>query len=193
MHLEPIHDAAIRQEIRDRLRILLGRVESGLPRRFRRLVSRLDLLPNALVDNLGPYIGPKRPPLRSDGKPMTPDDIRELRERIAEFDEIAWIDEVTREIVEKFMPDLVDRLPERTSETFHQALGRKRAAAKRKTTVNERRKRNKPRGRLKAVTWGRGDVRHALDSAAKADIAEGRNRAKGGSVGFFDPNRSPRQ
>jgi hypothetical protein len=49
------------------------------------------------------------------GKPMSADDIRELRERIAEFDEIAWIDEATREIVERFMPDLVDRLPERTS------------------------------------------------------------------------------
>jgi hypothetical protein len=50
------------------------------------------------------YIGPKRPPVRPDGKPMTPDNIRELREQIADFDETAWIDEATREIVEKFMP-----------------------------------------------------------------------------------------
>jgi hypothetical protein len=83
------------------------------------------------------YIGPKLPPVRPDGKPITPDDIRELRERIADVDETAWIDEATREIVKKFMPDLVDRLPERTSETSHQILGRKRAAAKRKTTANQ--------------------------------------------------------
>jgi hypothetical protein len=56
-------------------------------------------------------IPPKRIPLRPDGAPMSAEEIRELRDRIAAFDDITWIDDDTREIVEMFMPDLVSRGP----------------------------------------------------------------------------------
>ena len=55
---------------------------------------------------------PSKPmPLRPDGKPMTADDIRQLKEQIASFDTIEVIADEMREIVERYMPDLVDRLP----------------------------------------------------------------------------------
>jgi hypothetical protein len=84
-------------------------------------------------------IRPKQPLLRPDGVPMSEDDFRELHNQLADFDSFEWIDDETREIVERFMPDLVDRLPERTSETFDQAFGKMRAAAARKPA-----KRRKP-------------------------------------------------
>jgi hypothetical protein len=77
---------------------------------------------------------PSQIPMRADGCPMTEDDFRKLHNQLAGFDKVEWIDEGTREIVERFMPDLVDRLPERTTETFDQALGKMRAAATRKAT-----------------------------------------------------------
>ena len=53
-------------------------------------------------------VKPKRVPLRPDGQPMTADDISELRERIEGFDTIEVIADEMREIVERYMPDLVD-------------------------------------------------------------------------------------
>ena len=58
---------------------------------------------------------------------MTADDIRDLRDQPAGFDDIEWIDDATREIVERFMPDLASRLPAKRTETFDQAFGRVRA------------------------------------------------------------------
>ncbi|MGJ4942593.1 hypothetical protein ACQR1W_18610 [Bradyrhizobium sp. HKCCYLS1011] len=49
-------------------------------------------------------IRPKEAPLRPDGHSLSADDFRRLRDEIAEFDQIEWIDEATREIVEKYMP-----------------------------------------------------------------------------------------
>jgi hypothetical protein len=60
---------------------------------------------------------------------MSHDDFRELRNQLADFDKVEWIDEGTRKIVERFMPDIADNLPERRTETFDQAFGRMRAAA----------------------------------------------------------------
>jgi hypothetical protein len=54
---------------------------------------------------------PKRTPLRPGGQPMTANDIGELHDQIASFDTIEVIADDAREIVERFMPDLVDRLP----------------------------------------------------------------------------------
>ncbi|WP_407155142.1 hypothetical protein [Bradyrhizobium sp. STM 3557] len=88
-------------------------------------------------------IRPKQLPMRPDGCPMTDDDFRTLHDKITEFDNIEWIEGNTREIVERFMPDLADRLPDRTTETFDQAFGRIRAAAVRKVT--KRRKPLEPR------------------------------------------------
>ncbi|WP_407174456.1 hypothetical protein [Bradyrhizobium sp. STM 3562] len=92
-------------------------------------------------------IKPKRTPLRPDGAPMTEDDFRVIRDQITAFDDIQWIDNATRDLVERFMPDLVDRLPEKRTETFEQALGRMRAKAKRKVTAEDRAKRKTPRSR----------------------------------------------
>jgi hypothetical protein len=58
-------------------------------------------------------IGPKQAPLRPDGWPMTAEDFRTLHDKIAESDDLEWIDDDTREIVERFMPDLVAKLPKR--------------------------------------------------------------------------------
>lgn len=77
---------------------------------------------------------PKQPPLKPDGLPMSDADLQSLHAEIASFDSIEWIDPATREMVEQFMPDLVDRLPARTTETFDQALGKTKAAAARKAT-----------------------------------------------------------
>jgi len=63
---------------------------------------------------------------------MTPDDVRRLREKIATFYDVTWLGEATRETIERVMPELLDRSPERASRTIHQALNRKRPAAKRK-------------------------------------------------------------
>jgi hypothetical protein len=70
------------------------------------------------------HIKPKRMPLRPDGQPMTEEDFRDLREQIAAFEEIEWVDDATRTIIEQFMPDLMDRLPAKRTETFDQAFGR---------------------------------------------------------------------
>ncbi|WP_024511908.1 hypothetical protein [Bradyrhizobium sp. ARR65] len=86
-------------------------------------------------------IKPKRTPLRPDGTPMTEDDFRTIRDQITAFDDIEWIDDATRDLVERFMPDLVGRLPEKRTETFEQAFGRMRAKAKRKVTAKDRPKR----------------------------------------------------
>ena len=53
---------------------------------------------------------------------MTADDIRDLRDQPAGFDDIEWIDDATREIVERFMPDLASWLPAKRTETFDQAI-----------------------------------------------------------------------
>jgi hypothetical protein len=92
-------------------------------------------------------IFPKHLPFRRDGGPMTPDDIHELRDWITSLENITWIDEATREIVEKFMPELVDRLPERTTETFDKAFGKMRASAQRKTTAKDHLTHKRPRDR----------------------------------------------
>jgi predicted ATPase len=42
---------------------------------------------------------------------MTEADFQAIREQITAFDDIQWIDDAAREIVEKFMPDLAGRLP----------------------------------------------------------------------------------
>jgi pyridoxine 5'-phosphate synthase PdxJ len=91
-------------------------------------------------------VSPKRIPQRPDRKPMTADDIRELHDQIASFDNIEWIDDVTRQIVEMYMPDVASCLPEKRTETFDQAFGRMRAKVKRKATAKER-PRRKPPGR----------------------------------------------
>jgi pyridoxine 5'-phosphate synthase PdxJ len=77
-------------------------------------------------------VRPKQLPLRPDGRSMTDDEFRALHDQIAAFDDVEWIDDDMREIVEHFMPDLVDKLPDRRTETFDQAFGRTRAAALRK-------------------------------------------------------------
>jgi len=53
----------------------------------------------------------ERMPLLPDGQPVTAEDIRKLRDQIASFDTIEVIAGDTREIVERFMPDPVARLP----------------------------------------------------------------------------------
>ncbi|WP_407159417.1 hypothetical protein [Bradyrhizobium sp. STM 3557] len=60
---------------------------------------------------------------------MTDADFRELHDQIADFDDVEWIDDGTREIVELFMPELADKLPNRKTETFDQAFGRMGGAA----------------------------------------------------------------
>jgi len=67
---------------------------------------------------------------------MTPDDISRLRKKIATFYDVTWLGEATREAVERLMPELLDRSPGRASRTIHQALSRKRFAAKRKAIKN---------------------------------------------------------
>jgi CheY-like chemotaxis protein len=49
---------------------------------------------------------------RLDGRPMTKDDVRVLHDQLAELHRLDMIDGCTREIVEGFMADLVDPLPE---------------------------------------------------------------------------------
>jgi hypothetical protein len=61
---------------------------------------------------------------------MTPDDICDLHDQLAGFDDIVWIDDAARDIVERFMPDLASRLPEKRTETFDQAFGRVRARSR---------------------------------------------------------------
>jgi hypothetical protein len=46
----------------------------------------------------------------------------------------------TREIVERFTPDLTDKLPDRTTETFDQAFGRMRGAAMRRAAKRRKHK-----------------------------------------------------
>jgi hypothetical protein len=88
-------------------------------------------------------IRPGQTPMRPDGQPMTQNDFRDLRNQLVEFEKVEWIDAGTREIVEQFMPDLADKLPERTTETFDQAFGRMRGAAMRRAA--KRRKQHKSR------------------------------------------------
>jgi hypothetical protein len=88
-------------------------------------------------------IRPEQLPLRPDGRSMTDDEFRALHDQIAAFDDVEWIAGDTREIVKRFMPDLTEMLPDRTTETFDQAFGRIRGAAVRKAT--KRRKQPKPR------------------------------------------------
>jgi hypothetical protein len=88
-------------------------------------------------------IRPKTSPLRPDGRPMTDEDFQQLHDQLAEFDKVEWINGEGRQIVERFMPDLVDKMPDRTTETFDHAFGRTRAAATRKVT--RCRKQPKPR------------------------------------------------
>jgi hypothetical protein len=47
-------------------------------------------------------------------------------------------------MIEQFMPDLVDRLPAKRTETCDQAFGRMKAKAKRKVTAKQRPKRSRP-------------------------------------------------
>ncbi|WP_024513506.1 hypothetical protein [Bradyrhizobium sp. ARR65] len=77
-------------------------------------------------------IKPRRIPLRPDGTPMTEDDFRAIRDQITAFDDIEWTDDATRDLVERFMPDLVSRLPQKRTETSEQVFGRMKAKAKRK-------------------------------------------------------------
>jgi hypothetical protein len=42
-------------------------------------------------------------------------------------------------MVERFMPDLIDKLPDRTTETLDQVIGKSRAAAARKASKPRRR------------------------------------------------------
>jgi hypothetical protein len=93
------------------------------------------------------HIKPKQMPLRPDGQPMTEGDLRELHDQIAALAEIEWIDDATREMVEKFMPDLAGRLPAKRTETSDQALGRMNAKAKRKVTAKQQPTRKSPRKR----------------------------------------------
>src|SRR6516225_8762718 len=93
----------------------------------------------------------KRPPLRPNGKPMTPDDISRLRETIATFYDVTWLGEATREAIERLMPELLDRSPGRASRTIHQALSRKRFAAKRKAIKNRSHPGGGPPAAKKAV------------------------------------------
>lgn len=79
--------------------------------------------------------------------PMMDADLQAIRDQITAFDDIEWIDDATREIVETFMPDLVSRLPAKRTETFEQAFGRMRAKAKRNVTAKDRAKRRSPRKR----------------------------------------------
>ncbi|WP_157450553.1 hypothetical protein [Bradyrhizobium sp. ARR65] len=72
---------------------------------------------------------------------MAEDDFRAIRDQITAFDDIEWIDDATRDIVERFMPDLVSWLPEKRTEMLEQAFGRMRAKAKRKVTAKDRPKR----------------------------------------------------
>jgi len=88
-------------------------------------------------------IRPKQLPKLPDGRSMTDDDFRELHDRIAAFDDVECIAGDTREIVERFMPDLAYKLPDRTTETFDQAVGRIRGGAVRNVTKG--RKQPKPR------------------------------------------------
>ena len=93
----------------------------------------------------------KRPPLSPSGKPMTPDDVRRLREKIATFYDVTWLGEATRETIERLMPELLDRSPGRASRTIHQALNRKRFAAKRKATKDRSHSGGGPPAAKKAV------------------------------------------
>jgi hypothetical protein len=65
---------------------------------------------------------------------MSDDDFRTLHDQLAASDDVQWIDDRARQIVEHDMPDLVHKLPARTTETFEHAFGRKSAAARRKTS-----------------------------------------------------------
>jgi len=82
---------------------------------------------------------------------MTPDDVRRLREKIATFYDVTWLGEATRETIERLMPELLDRSPGRASRTIHQALNRKRFAAKRKATKDRSHSGGGPPAAKKAV------------------------------------------
>ena len=57
---------------------------------------------------------------------MTADDIRQLKEQIASFDTIDVIADDTREVVETYMPDLVNHLPKKPSRKVRAKNPRKR-------------------------------------------------------------------
>lgn len=46
-------------------------------------------------------IKPKRMPMRAEGQPTTDEDFRELHDQIASFDDIQWIDDTKRAMVER--------------------------------------------------------------------------------------------
>jgi hypothetical protein len=58
---------------------------------------------------------------------------------------VKWIDNETRKVIEQSMPDLGDKLPERTMETFDQAFGRMRAAAVRRNSKPRKSQTKRPR------------------------------------------------
>ena len=58
MNLEPKENQAIREEIADRLRILLSRESLAVPPRLRRLVRRFDERGRASVGQAAPSIAP---------------------------------------------------------------------------------------------------------------------------------------
>jgi hypothetical protein len=70
---------------------------------------------------------------------MDDDDFQALHDHLAELDGVDWIDNGAREMVERFMPDLIDKLPDRTTETLDQVIGKSRAAAARKASKPRRR------------------------------------------------------
>ena len=61
MNLEPKDNQAIREEIGDRLRILLSRESPAVPPRLRRLVRRFEEMDRALVGQATPSIVPDTP------------------------------------------------------------------------------------------------------------------------------------
>jgi len=54
---------------------------------------------------------------------MSAEDLRELHDQIAAFENIEWIDDATRQLVERYMPDLADRLPAKRTERLVKRSG----------------------------------------------------------------------
>ena len=74
-------------------------------------------------------------PHRPERRMLPPwEDFCALHNEIASCGKVEWINNAARELVERYMPDQVDRLPDKRTETFDQAFGRVRAKAKRKVT-----------------------------------------------------------
>jgi hypothetical protein len=82
---------------------------------------------------------PQEAVAKPDGSLWTTMISRRLHDHLAELDGVDWIDNGAREMVERFMPDLIDKLPDRTTETLDQVIGKSRAAAARKASKPRRR------------------------------------------------------